>query len=74
MFLFFTVWSEGPKILVQFLFHSEIGCTESWEPKVYLKKMFFDAGVKKQKFKNGKINLKAIPYHAHTFVFLTIFI
>ena len=38
MLLFFTVWSEGPQILVQFIYHSDIGCTESLEPKVCLKK------------------------------------
>ena len=69
MLLFFTVWSEGPQILVQFIYHSDIGCTESLEPKVCLKKnwsMFFDAGVKNQKFKNGKMTPKTILYHAHT--------
>ena len=69
MLPFFTVWSEGPKILVQFIYHSDIGCTESLEPKVCLKKnwsMFFDAGVKNQKFKNGKMTPKTILYHAHT--------
>ena len=38
MLLFFTVWSEGPQILVQFIYHSDIGCTESLEPKVCLRK------------------------------------
>ena len=69
MLLFFTVWSEGPQILVQFIYHSDIGCTKSLEPKVCLKKnwsMFFDAGVKNQKFKNGKMTPKTILYHAHT--------
>ena len=28
--------------------------------------MFFDAGVKNQKFKNGKMTPKTILYHAHT--------
>ena len=69
MLLFFTVWSEGPQILVQFIYHSDIGCTESQEPKVCLKKnwsMFFDAGVKNQKFRNWKMTPKTILYHAHT--------
>ena len=64
MLLFFTVWSEGPQILVKFMYHSDIGCTESLEPKVCLKKnwsMFFDAGVKNQKIKNGKIKSYLIP-------------
>ena len=69
MLLFFTVWSEGPQILVQFIYHSDIGCTESLEQKCVSEKnwsMFFDAGVKNQKFKNGKITPKTILYHAHT--------
>ena len=60
MLLVFTVWSEGP-LLVQFLYHRDIGCTESQQPKVCLKNwsMFYDAGVKNQKFKNG--NMTPIP-------------
>ena len=40
-----------------------------WNQKCVSKKnwsMFFDAGVKNQKFKNGKMTPKTILYHAHT--------
>ena len=33
MLLFFSVWFEGPKIMAQFLFHSDNVCTESQDPK-----------------------------------------
>ena len=82
MLLFFTVWSEGPQILVQFIYHSDIGCTESLEPKVCLRKklehIFWCRCQKSkvQKWENDPENYpKPCAYKKlKTFVFLTMFI
>ena len=54
-------WSEGLQILVQFTTGIDNASYKFWESKGCPKKigsMFFEAGVKNQKFKVGPIGLK----------------